>query len=281
MTTPKTWASLPLAPPLIMGILNLTPDSFSDGGRYPTPEAAIAAGRAMLAAGAAIIDIGGESTRPHASQVAPAQEIARIIPVISTLAAAGAVISADTRHAGTMAAALDVGAAIINDISGLTHDPAAAALIASRACPVILMHSRGTPQTMHQLTDYADPIADILSELTECRDAALAAGIAAHNIALDPGYGFAKTAAQNLALLRATARFAALGHPLVIGVSRKSFLGTYTNEPDPARRVPASLAAGLFALTQGAHILRVHDVPETVQAVRLWQHLITEGDGPD
>jgi len=262
-----------------MGILNVTPDSFSDGGKHNTEAAAIEAGLAMLKAGADILDIGGESTRPNAAIVSPAEEIDRISGVISALAARGAVISVDTRNAATMAAALDAGARIINDVSGLKHDPAARALVAKRGCPVILMHMRGSPMTMNCQAHYTDVAQDVLAELTATRDAALAAGIAPANIALDPGFGFAKLGAQNLQLLRTTARFAALGHPLLIALSRKKFIGEFGAEPDPVKRLPGSLAAGLYAVAQGAHILRVHDVPETVQALRVWQRLIAGDDG--
>jgi dihydropteroate synthase len=264
-----------------MGILNTTPDSFSDGGKHGTIEAAIAAGAAMLAAGADIIDIGGESTRPNASPIPPEQEIARIAPVIAALAAQGGTISADTRNAATMAAALDAGAQIVNDISGLKHDPKSAALVATRGCPVVLMHMRGSPLTMNAQAHYTNVVEDVLAELAATRDAALAAGILPENIALDPGLGFAKLGAQNIALLRATARFAALRHPLLIGLSRKKFIGEAVAEPNPEKRGPGSIAAGLYAIAQGAHILRVHDVPETVQALRIWQRLIAGDDGPN
>jgi dihydropteroate synthase len=262
-----------------MGILNVTPDSFSDGGKHNTRAAAIDAGLAMLEAGADILDIGGESTRPNAAIVSPAEEIDRIASIISALAAQGAVISADTRNAATMAAALDAGAKIINDVSGLKHDPAARALVAKRGCPVILMHMRGSPMTMNCQAHYTDVVRDVLEELTATRDAALAAGIPAGNIALDPGFGFAKLSTQNILLLRATARFVGLGHPLLIGLSRKKFIGEFGAEPDPVKRLPGSIAAGLYAVAQGAHILRVHDVPETVQALRVWQRLIAGDDG--
>jgi dihydropteroate synthase len=256
-----------------MGILNVTPDSFSDGGRFRAADAAIAAGVAMLEAGADIIDIGGESTRPDAEAVAVDEEISRVVPVIAALAGRGAKISADTRNAATMAAALDAGAEIINDVSALQHDPASLKLVASRNCPVILMHMRGTPATMNAEARYGDVAGEVLKELKLRRDAALDAGIAEQKIALDPGFGFAKLGGQNLALLRATARFAALGHPLVIGVSRKRFIGQFGGEEDPAKRFPGSLAAGLYALSQGASILRVHDVPETLQGAKIWREL--------
>jgi dihydropteroate synthase len=268
------WAGFDvLRRPLVMGILNVTPDSFSDGGQFFAPETAMAAGEKMLAAGADILDVGGESTRPDAAPVTPDEEIARIIPVIRALAAKGAVISADTRNAATMAAALDAGATIINDVSGLKHDTKAANLLAARGCPVVLMHMRGSPMTMNCQAHYANLVEDVLAELTASRDAALAAGIKPENIALDPGLGFAKIGEQNLLLLRATQRFTALGHPLLIGLSRKKFIGQFGGEPVAARRMPGSLAAGLYALSQGAHILRVHDVEETVQGIKIWTQL--------
>ena len=265
------WAGFDLARPLVMGILNATPDSFSGGGATQGPSALIETGLAMRAAGAAIIDVGGESTRPGAAVVPPDIEIARIVPVIGGLARDGVTVSVDTRNAATMRAALDAGARIVNDVSGLRHDPAAAPLVAAAACPVILMHMRGTPATMSAQAVYDDVVADVLAELAATRDAALAAGIAPAAIALDPGFGFAKRGAQNVALLRALPSFRALGHPVLAGVSRKRFIGELAGEPDPARRDPGSIAAALFAAGRGAAILRVHDVPGTVQALRVWQ----------
>ena len=267
------WAGFDLARPLVMGILNATPDSFSGGGATQGPSALIETGLAMRAAGAAIIDVGGESTRPGAAVVPPDIEIARIVPVIGGLARDGVTVSVDTRNAATMRAALDAGARIVNDVSGLRHDPAAAPLVAAAACPVILMHMRGTPATMSAQAVCDDVVADVLAELAATRDAALAAGIAPAAIALDPGFGFAKRGAQNVALLRALPSFRALGHPVLAGVSRKRFIGELAGEPDPARRDPGSIAAALFAAGRGAAILRVHDVPGTVQALRVWQAL--------
>jgi dihydropteroate synthase len=267
------WAGFRLDRPLVMGILNVTPDSFSDGGRFSGPAAAIEAGRALLAEGANILDIGGESTRPNAAIVPAAEEMARVVPVIRALAAEGAVISVDTRNAATMEAALQAGAAIINDVSGLKHDAAAAGVVARAKCPVVLMHMRGSPMTMNCQAHYADLVPEVLAELAAARDAALAAGIAGGAIALDPGLGFAKLGEQNLELLRATDQVAALGHPVVIGVSRKKFIGVFGGEAAAARRVPGSLAAGLFAVERGAHILRVHDVAATVQALAMWRAL--------
>ncbi|WP_460253177.1 dihydropteroate synthase [Acidiphilium sp. MT5] len=271
----RHWAGFALDRPLVMGILNVTPDSFSDGGAHDDPGAAIMAGQKMRAAGADIIDIGGESTRPGAAAVSPEAEMRRVLPVIAALAAQGAVISVDTRNAATMAAALDAGARIINDVSALRHDPAAASLVAARGCPVVLMHSRGTPETMNGHAHYADLVRDVTDELAERSRAAMAAGIAASAIALDPGFGFAKVGAQNFELLRGLRRCADLGFPLLVGVSRKRFLGEAIGQPhQPAARDPASLAAGLFALGEGAAILRVHDVAGTVQATRVWGRLL-------
>lgn len=256
-----------------MGVLNVTPDSFSDGGVYSTHTAAIAAAHAMIAAGAAIIDVGGESTRPGAIPVTPEDEQARILPVISAMRDAGVPLSIDTRNASTMEAALDAGATIVNDVSGLSYDPAAAALVAQRGCPVVVMHMRGTPDTMASLAQYDDTVADILCELTARIVNAQRAGVALGQIAVDPGIGFAKDDAQNVAVLRSLRRFEALGRPLVVGVSRKRFIGTLSGARAPSERDAGSLAAGLFAVGQGARILRVHDVASTVQALRVWQAL--------
>ncbi|HQT67050.1 MAG TPA: dihydropteroate synthase [Acetobacteraceae bacterium] len=263
------WAGFDLTRPIVMGILNVTPDSFSDGGLGD----AVARGRAMRAAGADILDVGGESTRPGADIVPPDVEMARILPTIAALAAEGAVISVDTRNAVTMAAALDAGARIVNDVSALRHDPGSAGLVAARGCPVVLMHMRGTPATMNCQAHYADLARDIVAELARRRDEARAAGIGHAAIALDPGFGFAKIGAQNVDLLRALPRLAALGHPLLVGLSRKRFIGDLAGEARAAARLGGSIAGALYALQQGAAILRVHDVAETVQAVRVWQAL--------
>jgi dihydropteroate synthase len=257
------------ATPAVMGVLNATPDSFSNAGATAT----VVHGRAMIEAGAVILDIGGESTRPGARPVLPAEEQARVLPLIRALATAGAAISVDTRNASTMAASLDAGATLVNDVSGLTHDPEAAPLLAARACRVVLMHMRGTPQTMQSLAAYDSVVDEVKAELAARIDAALRAGIRLDNIIIDPGIGFAKTAPQNVELLRRLGEFRAFGVPVLVGVSRKAFIGHIAGEPDPARRMAGSLAASLFALGQGAAILRVHDVAETVQAVRVWQTL--------
>ena len=253
-----------------MGVLNVTPDSFSDGGLYRNP---IDAGLTLRDAGADIIDVGGESTRPGAEPVDPDEEQRRVLPVIAALARAGARLSVDTRNASTMAAALDAGAAIVNDVSALGHDPRALDTLAARDCRVVLMHMRGTPQTMRSRAVYTDLMADIIAELSAALARAQAAGIARARLTIDPGLGFAKTAPQNLEVLRRLPELHALGLPILVGASRKGFIGTYGGEPDPLRRAPGSIAAALFAAVQGAAILRVHDVAATVQALRVWQAL--------
>jgi dihydropteroate synthase len=271
---PPPWAGLPVDRPAVMGILNVTPDSFSDGGLHLAAERAIAAGRAMAEAGADIVDVGGESTRPGALGTPAEEEQARILPVVRALAGAGVRVSVDTRHATTMQAALDAGAVIVNDVSGLTYDPEAAALVAARCCPVVLMHMRGEPATMMQQTDYADVARDVARELALRREAAVAAGIGRARIALDPGFGFAKGRGQNEDLLARLPLLLNLGCRLVVGLSRKGVIGRLSGEQEPRRRLPGSLAAGLLALLGGATVLRVHDVPETVQALRVWHAII-------
>jgi dihydropteroate synthase len=268
-----TWAGLSLDRPRVMGVLNVTPDSFSDGGNHIDPRRAIVAGLAMAAAGADIVDVGGESTRPGAPPTDPDEEQNRVVPVIHALARAGVLVSIDTRNAATMAAALDAGAAIVNDISALMHDPAATALVAARRCPVVLMHMRGDPATMNARAVYTDIAREVADELAARIEAAEQAGIARDAIAIDPGIGFAKTAPQSAAMLRGLTTLRDLGCPILIGVSRKSFIAALADAPDAAHRLPGSLAAALFAITQGASILRVHDVPETIQALRIWQSL--------
>jgi dihydropteroate synthase len=261
--------------PRVMGVLNVTPDSFSDGGEYRNSDAAIAAGLAMAVAGADIVDVGGESTRPGALPTPPDIEQSRILPVIRGLASAGLRVSVDTRHAPTMAAALDAGAAIVNDVSALGHDPDAPSLTAARGCPVVLMHMRGSPADMYAEAQYDDVVLDVRRELAERIAWAERAGVASGAIAIDPGIGFAKTSGQSVELLRRLPDLASLGYPILVGVSRKSFLAEVTNEVDPRRRLPGSLAAGLYALSRGAAILRVHDVAETIQAIAVWQNLIS------
>lgn len=267
------WPGLHAHRPLVMGVLNVTPDSFSDGGRHIDPAIAIEAGRVMLEQGADLLDIGGESTRPGAPPTAPAVEQSRVLPVIAALAAAGAMVSVDTRNASTMAAALAAGARIVNDVSALRHDPAAAGVLAAADCQVILMHMRGDPTDMTTRKAYGDIAEDVTEELAERVAFAINAGIARHRIAVDPGIGFAKGMAENLALLPRLSVLSRLGCPIVVGVSRKGFIGRLSGETDPAKRAPGSIVAGLVAVQQGASMLRVHDVAETVQAMRVWRGL--------
>jgi len=256
-----------------MGVVNVTPDSFSDAGRYFDAGAAIVAGLAMAEAGADIVDVGGESTRPGSLPTEPDAEYRRVIPVVRALSTAGVRVSIDTRNATTMRAALDAGAAIVNDVSALTHDAHSAGVVAAAGCPIVLMHMRGTPETMNAQAVYADIALEVRDELAAHIAAAEAAGVAPEAIAIDPGIGFAKRAPDSIELLRRLRELSVLNRPMVVGASRKSFLGRIAGQPEPYHRLAASLAAGLFALGQGAHVLRVHDVAETVRALRVWQAL--------
>ncbi len=273
LTAPRpAIAGLGFDQPRIMGILNVTPDSFSDGGAYLAPDAALARARAMGRAD--LLDIGGESTRPGATEVPVAEEIARTVPIIAALKdSLPHPISIDTRKAAVAAAARDAGAAMVNDVSGLSFDPAMAGYLGQTASPVCLMHAQGTPETMQQNPRYDDVLLDVFDGLAAARDTALAAGVPADQILLDPGIGFGKTQAHNLALLRGIGLFHALGCPLLLGVSRKGFIGTLGAAPNPADRAPGSIALGLMAVTQGVQVLRVHDVEETAQALALWRAL--------
>jgi dihydropteroate synthase len=271
--TPRAaFAGLPLGTPRVMGVVNVTPDSFSDGGLFADTARAVAHGLALAAAGADILDIGGESTRPGALPVQPEDEIARVVPVIEGLAAAGCAIpvSIDTRNAATALAALAAGATLLNDVSALGHDPAMAA-VAPAAAGLCLMHAQGDPRTMQKDPRYDDVLLDVYDFLEERVAAAIAAGVPRERIAVDPGIGFGKRAGHNLDLLRGLSLFHGLGAALLLGVSRKRFIGTIGGAPEPRDRAPGSIAAGLAGLAQGVHILRVHNVAETVQAVRVWQ----------
>ena len=259
-------AGLSMDRPRLMGILNVTPDSFSDGGRHA---GAAAEGAARLVAdGADILDIGGESTRPGAVPVPPEEETARVLPVLR--AGVGAPVSIDTRNAATARAALEAGAAIVNDVSALSWDPDMAGMVARSGAPVVLMHARGTPETMQDDPDYGDVTVEVLDALGARIAAAEAAGIARRRILVDPGIGFGKTLAHNLQLLRELAAFHAFGCPLVLGVSRKGTIGTVTGVRAAAERGPGSAAAALTGLARGAQIVRVHDVALHRQAVRAW-----------
>jgi dihydropteroate synthase len=256
-------------PPLVMGILNVTPDSFSDGGRHAAPDAAVAAARAMRTAGAAIIDVGAESTRPGAAELALAEELARLAPLWAGLA--GLPVSIDTRKAGVMAAALDAGAMIVNDVSALNHDPAALALVLQRDCPVVLMHHQGTPETMQLAPHYDDALLDVFDWLEGRIAAVTAAGVAPDLIIADPGIGFGKGVAHNLALMRGLTLFHGLGVPILLGASRKSLISKLAGDVPVEQRLPGSLAMALAGAQAGVQLLRVHDVAETCQALALWR----------
>jgi dihydropteroate synthase len=255
----------------LMGILNVTPDSFSDGGQFDRLDTAIAQAQSMAQSGADILDIGGQSTRPGAVQISLDEELDRVIPVIEALRHSRfeLPISVDTTRAAVAEAAIAAGADWINDISGASFDSDMLPMAANLGVPIVLMHLRGTPQTMQSLTDYDDLAGEIAIALTDRVDAAIAAGVNADRIILDPGIGFAKTADQNYELLRNLPRLADLGYPLLVGPSRKSFIGKTLDQPDPSQRVWGTAAACSGAIALGAHILRVHDVPEMRDVIRV------------
>ena len=259
--------------PQVMAILNVTPDSFSDGGQFDEPSSAASAGAMMAEAGAAIIDVGGESTRPGASIVWEGDEIARIQPVIRQLATGGAAVSADTRKADVMTAALAAGARMINDVSALTYDPRSAAAVAAAGVPVVLMHHQGSPETMQHDPRYGDVVVEVYEWLEDRIEQAEAAGIERSNILIDVGFGFGKSVAHNLELMNNLALFHSLGCAMVLGASRKRTIGALSNESSEDKRLGGSLAFALKAVEQGVQIVRVHDVPETVQALKVWRGL--------
>ena len=260
--------------PQVMGILTVTPDSFSDGGQFmDDPDVANAHAAKMLEAGAGIIDVGGESTRPGAAAVWEGDELKRVIPAIERLAAAGAAISTDTRRPAVMEAALGAGAHIINDVSALRHDPRSLEFAARAGVPVVLMHAPGEGDDLHASARYDDVVLDVFDWLEARRNAALAAGIARDKIVLDPGIGFGKSVAENLLLLNALPLFHALGQPLLLGASRKRMIGALSAEAPAHQRLGGSLAFAVKGMEAGVQLLRVHDVPETVQAVRVWRGL--------
>ena len=250
----------------LMGVVNVTPDSFSDGGLYLDPEAAIAHGRELVAAGAEILDVGGESTRPGAEPVGAEEELRRVVPVIEGLRDAGAEISVDTSKAPVAAAALDAGATIVNDVTALRGDPEMAALCAERGATVVLMHMLGEPRTMQDDPQYGDVVTEVGAFLAERLAAAVAAGIAVEDVWLDPGIGFGKTGAHNMELLRRLGELRELGRPLVIGTSRKSFIGRVDGS-GPGERLGGTIASSVLAAAEGAEVLRVHDVAEVGQAL--------------
>ena len=261
------FAGLSLDRARLIGVVNVTPDSFSDGGARLATDDAIAAGRALAGAGAELIDVGGESTRPGAAPVDAAVERDRVLPVIRALAADGIAVSVDTRRAGVMAAALEAGAVVVNDVTALSFDPASAATVAARRAGAILMHMQGQPATMQDAPAYADAPYEVFRYLDARAAAAEQAGIPAGSIAVDPGIGFGKNDDHNAAILAAIGLFHATGRPVVLGASRKSFIGRISRGEAPGARLPGSLAVAAAAALQGVQLFRVHDVAETRQAL--------------
>jgi len=269
--------ALDLESPRIMGVLNLTPDSFSDGGLVGGIPRALELARGMVEAGADLVDVGGESTRPGAGAVAVAEEVRRVVPFIEAAAPVlGVPISVDTRRAKVARAAIDAGAAVVNDVSGLRHDAAMAPLVAERGVGVVLMHMRGEPSTMMEQAVYGDLLAEVRDELAGSLEIALSAGVLPERIVLDPGIGFAKTAEQSLVLLRRLAELGELGYPLLVGPSRKSFLGKVLGVP-PRERAAGTASACVLAYLEGARVFRVHDVEPVAQALAVARAVRTSG----
>lgn len=258
---------------LVMGVVNVTPDSFSDGGRWFEPDAAVAHGLLLLAQGADLIDVGGESTRPGAERVDPAEERARVLPVIRALSRAGAVVSVDTTRAAVAADALEAGASVVNDISGGLADPAMLGVVADAGVVYVAMHWRGPSDVMDTLADYDDVVADVRDELAARLDAAVAAGVRPEQVVLDPGLGFAKPGSDNWPLLAHLDALRALGRPVLVGASRKRFLGHLLAGPDgpapPEARDGATVAVTALAAAAGAWCVRVHEVAGSADAVRV------------
>ncbi|MVO16711.1 dihydropteroate synthase [Parasedimentitalea huanghaiensis] len=267
-----TFAGLDLSQPQVVGILNVTPDSFSDGGDHDDPSVAVQAALQMVEQGADLIDIGGESTRPGAVLVPESEEITRTAPVIRALREVSDVpISIDTRKSGVAAATLEAGANLVNDVSGFTFDPELGPVAAAAGVPVCVMHAQGDPATMQQDPSYENVLLDVYDFLSAQIERLEAIGVLRDQIVIDPGIGFGKTLEHNQALLQGIALFHGLGCPILLGVSRKGFIGTIGKEPQATARAPGSIAVGLAALAQGVQFLRVHDVAATAQAIRLWQ----------
>ena len=272
ITLPHGRGKLAFTKPVLMGVLNITPDSFSDGGDFLDTDAALRHARAMVAAGADIIDVGGESTRPGASPVWEGEEADRVLPVITALAAEGITVSVDSRHASVMQQAVAAGGAILNDVSALSYDGDSMAVAAESSAPVILMHAQGTPATMQDAPRYRDVLFDIYDYLAERIAACEAAGIDRSRLILDPGLGFGKRVVQdNIALMNGLALFHNLGCPLLVGASRKRFIGAVTGVEVARDRVAGSVAAAIKAVEAGVQIVRVHDVADTMQALRMTQ----------
>jgi dihydropteroate synthase len=273
-----TIGTLALDLPAVMGVLNVTPDSFSDGGRFTGRDAALRQAEAMARDGAAIIDVGGESTRPGAADVSEQEELDRVIPVVEAVVSAVDVpVSIDTSKAAVMRAAASAGAAMINDIRALRGDGALAAAVELQR-PVCLMHMQGQPRTMQQAPEYGDVVADVGNFLAERLGACSAAGLAEDLLIVDPGFGFGKTPGHNVELLANLRQLRSLGRPILVGLSRKSTLGALTGR-DVDERMPASIAAAVIAVIQGAHIVRAHDVRETVDALRVAAAVIDKDRG--
>ncbi len=267
------FAGIDLRHRTVMGVVNVTPDSFSDGGEFQYPGSAIEHGLSLWRSGAAIIDVGGESTRPGAAPVSKDDEIARVVPVVRELAASGVCVSIDTRHAPVMAAAIEAGASIVNDVTALTGDQNSLRVVADAGVAVILMHMQGEPQTMQNNPQYVWAPGDVFDFLERQIAACIAAGVAQHNIAVDPGIGFGKTVSHNAEIMDHLNLFHGLGCPLVFGASRKSFIARMSKGEAASERLPGSLAAALHAAQCGAHVLRVHDVAETQQALSVAKQL--------
>lgn len=267
----RSFAGLDLTHPLIMGIINVTPDSFSDGGDAYQSDDAIARGLALIEQGADILDVGGESTRPGAEPVSESEEIARVLPVISALTDTGAVVSIDTRHAAVMQAAIAAGAIIVNDVTALTGDARSLDVVANSGVSLVLMHMQGTPETMQRDPHYNDVVGDVIAHLDAQVTACVERGVPRAEIAVDPGIGFGKNIDHNLELLKSLEAFQVLDCPLVLGVSRKSMIARLSRGEDPKDRMAGSIAAALAGIVRGADIIRVHDVAETCQAIAVWQ----------
>jgi dihydropteroate synthase len=263
---------------VVMGVLNVTPDSFSDGGLWFEPQRAIAHALDMVDAGADILDVGGESTRPGAAPVSEDEETQRVLPVVEALGGMTDVpVSIDTRKSSVARAAIDAGAVIVNDTGGEEGDPDMDAVAAETGAAIIVMHSRGTPATMRSLTEYADVVRDVGTFLDRRADELQAAGVPGESIVLDPGYGFAKTAQQSLAMLERLEEHLALGYPVLIGTSRKSFIGAVLDLPEE-QRVEGTAATVAWAVMKGAHIVRVHDVRQMVRVVRMTEAIRDAGE---
>ncbi|MEJ6649699.1 MAG: dihydropteroate synthase [Burkholderiales bacterium] len=264
-----------LARPMVMGVVNVTPDSFSDGGDYLDPEMAVERAKILFESGADIIDVGGESTRPGAQSASLDLERSRVIPVIQALSRLGVPVSIDTQKPRLMEEAIECGACLINDISG-AQDPEVASIAARTNVGVCVMHMQGSPRVMQQNPSYQDVVQEVFSFLQERVVSLIRSGVKPSNIVVDPGFGFGKTLEHNLLLLRNLNKFCELGHPVLVGLSRKAMLGVITNKEDASDRLGSSIASAIFAVSQGADIVRVHDVNETRDALLAWQFFSEE-----